>query len=142
MLITLLHGLAGGLLATWAALHAELPLSQVPSVLGVLVAAAAMAAVGRWLAGRALPSIPGSLRWDGQVWNSVAGAQAQAQPLQRLVVALDLGIWALLQLHPVSGRPAWRVVSARSAPAQWHGLRVALAAHAGARRVAGGEAAP
>ena len=135
MLITLLHGLAGGLLATWAALHAELPLWQAPSALGVLVAAAAMAALGRWLAGRALPSIPGSLRWDGQAWSSVVGAQSL--PLQRLVVALDLGIWVLLKLHPAGGRPVWRVASAGSAQAQWHGLRVAMAAHAGASADAG-----
>ncbi len=135
MLITLLHGLAGGLLAAWAALHAELPLWEAPSVLGVLVASAAMAALGRRLAGRALPSIPGSLRWDGQAWNSVAGAQPQ--PLQRLEVGLDLGIWVLLRLHPAGGRPAWRVASAGSAQAQWHGLRVAMAAHAGASADAG-----
>jgi hypothetical protein len=135
MLITLLHGLAGGLLAVWVALHAELPLWQASTMSGLLVTAAAMAALGRWLAVRALPPIPGSLRWDGQAWSSVAGAQAK--PLQRLVVALDLGIWALLQLHPAGGRPVWRVASAGSAQTQWHGLRVALAAHAGASAEAG-----
>jgi len=140
MLITLLHGLAGGLLAAWLALHAELPLSQPPVLAGVVATALVLAALGLWLARRALPPAPGHLRWDGQAWSCQLGAQAQ--PLQRLVVALDLGIWALLQLHPAGGRPAWRVASARSAPAQWHGLRVALAAHAGAPRVASGEAAP
>jgi hypothetical protein len=135
MLITLLHGLAASLLAVWAALHAELPLWQAPTLAGVLGAAAAMAVLGRWLAVRALPPIPGSLRWDGRTWSIVAGAHAQ--PLQRLVVALDLGIWALLQLHPADGRPVWRVVSVGCAQAQWHGLRVALAAQAGAPADAG-----
>ena len=135
MLITLLHGVAGGLLAIWAALHAELQLWQAPTVAGVLAAASALSVLGRWLAHRALPTVPGSLRWDGQVWNGVAGAQAH--PLRRLVVALDLGIWVLLQLHPAGGRPVWRVASAGSAQAQWHGLRVALATHAGASADAG-----
>ena len=130
MLITLLHGLAGGLLSAWAALHAELPLWQVPALAGVLVCAAAMAALGRWLAVRALSPEAGHLRWDGQAWSRAD--EAQAWPVLRLVVALDLGIWVLLQLQTAGGRRLWCVASAASAQAQWHGLRVALAAHAGA----------
>jgi hypothetical protein len=131
MLITLLHGLAGGLLAAWMAL----PLWQVSTMSGMLAAAAVMAGFGHWLARRALPPAADRLRWDGQAWNWVAGAQSQ--PMQQLVVALDLGIWVLLQLHPVHGRPAWRVASVRGAEGQWHGLRVALAAHAGLAADAG-----
>ncbi len=139
VVITLLHASAGALLATWLALHAEWPLAT-PAWLCVLAAAAVLAAIGLRLARRALPPSPGRLRWDGQAWHSV-GAVAE-QPLQRLVVALDLGTWVLLQLHPVAGRVRWRVASASSAQAAWHGLRVALAAHAGvARPVAGGGAA-
>ena len=75
-------------------------------------------------------TMAGRLRWDGQAWSRADGAQAW--PLLRLVVALDLGIWVLLQLQTAGGRRLWCVASAASAQAQWHGLRVALAAHAGA----------
>jgi len=140
MLITLLHGCAGALLAAWLALHAELRLLS-PWLLAVLAAAVLMAGLGHWLALRALPHQPGRLRWDGQVWRCIAGPADQA--LQRLVVALDLGIWVLLRLHPADrGAPVWRVASVGSAAAAWHGLRVALAAHAGAPPVAHGEVGP
>ena len=138
MLITMLHALAGAVLAAWLALHVEWRLGW--AVLFVLGTAGLMAGLGHWLAHRALPQRPAHLRWDGQRWCCV---HAQTMPLQRLVVALDLGLWVLLQLHPADGgRPFWRIASARGARAAWHGLRVALAAHAGAAAPAHGEAAP
>ena len=131
MLITLLHACVGALLATWGALHAEWPAGGA-MLASALVAAGLMAGLGMWLAQRTLPPAAGRLRWDGQGWHS---RQAQTdQPLARLVVALDLGAWVLLQLHPVQGRTCWRVASVGSAQAAWHGLRVALAAHAGGAR--------
>jgi hypothetical protein len=129
MLITLLHAGAGALLAVWLALHAQSPF-RMPMLLAAMAGAALLAVAGWWLARRALPLSPGRLRWDGQCWTSV-GPQGP-QPLQRLVVMLDLGVWVLLRLHPVGGHALWRVASAASAQAAWHGLRVALAAHAGA----------
>jgi hypothetical protein len=43
----------------------------------------------------------------------------------------------LLQLSPADGMPPrWRVASARGVGAAWHGLRVALQAHAGGLRMA------
>jgi hypothetical protein len=57
------------------------------------------------------------------------------------VVALDLGAWVLLRLHLAGGGVGWRVASATSAQASWHGLRVALAAHAGAAPAAAGAGA-
>jgi hypothetical protein len=139
MLITLLHAMAGALLAAWSALHAEWRLGWATLAVGCM-AAVLLAALGRWLAVRALPPQPGRLRWDGQSWCAVGACN---MPLQRLVLALDLGPWVLLQLHPADGRrPLWRVASARGAQSSWHGLRVALAAHAGAAAPAGGEAAP
>jgi hypothetical protein len=77
-----------------------------------------------------LPPEAGHLRWDGQAWSRADGAQAW--PLLRLVVALDLGIWVLLQLQTAGRPPSVARGQCRSAQAQWHGLRVALAAHAGA----------
>ena len=140
MLITLLHGLAGALIAGWLVLHAELALWLWPSPAAVLAAGLAMGTLGRWIARRTLPPVPGSLCWDGQAWSLETDTQRQA--LQRLVVAIDLGIWVLLQLHPANERPRWRVASAGSATAQWHGLRVALAIHAGTAWQPDGEEAP
>ncbi|MDO9284298.1 MAG: hypothetical protein Q7U26_05325 [Aquabacterium sp.] len=129
MLILLLHGLAGVTLALWAAAHAALGFS-LPVLAGAAIAGASMAALGAWLARRALPADAGRLRWDGQGWSWQGPADL---PLARLEVSLDLGVWALLRLHPADGtRPSWRVASRRGAGAAWHGLRVALAAHAGA----------
>ena len=134
MLITLLHGVAGALLAVWSALHAEWRPGAL--ALAAVLAGGLLAGMGTVLARRTLPASPGQLRWDGQAWSLVAAAGVQ--PLQRLVVALDLGTWVLLRLHPVGGRTAWRVTGAGSAPAAWHGLRLALSAHAGAALPADG----
>ena len=118
------------MLVVWACMHAGLGGAWLVSVSAMLVAAL-MAALGAWLAGRALPALPGSLRWDGQAWSLIASGSAT--PLGRLLVAMDLGPWMLLQLHPAGGGVAiWRVASAASAQGSWHGLRLALAAHAGA----------
>lgn len=145
MLITLLHAVAGAALAAWASAHAGslsaavAPTEFWPAVVG---AASAMAMLGWVLARRALPGSPARLRWDGQAWQLLTGRQpppiSAAQPLRRVVVALDLGGWLLLHLLPAAGngvrrpgRGEWRVASAHSAGAAWHGLRVALLAHAG-----------
>jgi hypothetical protein len=129
MLILLLHGLAGVTLALWVAAHAALGFT-LPVLVGAAVAGAGLATLGAWLARRALPVDAGRLRWDGQVWSWLGPAD---QLLSRLEVMLDLGVWVLLRLHRADGaRPLWRVASERGAGAAWHGLRVALGAHAGA----------
>lgn len=130
MLITLLHGLAGALLAVWSALHAEWPVGALVLTAGLV--ATLLAGVGAVLARRTLPVSAGQLRWDGQAWSLVS--TADVQPLQRLVVALDLGTWVLLRLHLIDGGTAWRVTGAGSARTAWHGLRLALVAHAGAAK--------
>ena len=129
MLILLLHGMAGVALALWAAAHAALGFTW-PVLAGAAIAAVVMATLGAWLARRALPADAGRLCWDGQVWHWRGSID---RPLARLEVTLDLGMWVLLRLHPADGgRPLWRVASRRGAGAAWHGLRVALMAHAGA----------
>jgi len=144
MVITLLHAGAGAVLAAWALSHdatlsaAVAPAEFWPAVVG---GASAMALLGWVLARRALPAHPARLRWDGQAWHLVQGSQppiGNPQPLRRVVVSLDLGGWLLLHLLPVAakaagraGRGEWRVASARRAGPAWHGLRVALLAHAG-----------
>lgn len=130
MLTVLLHMLAGSVLAAWLALQAGL--AALPAWVGVLVlAAGVLGMLGHRLARRTWPASPGRLRWDGRQWH-VAGHGAD-RPLRRVVVALDLGSRLLLQLHPADGdRPLWRVASPQSAQGAWHGLRLALAAHAGA----------
>jgi len=130
MLITLLHALTGALLVVWAGLHTGLGAAWPMAACAVLMAGL-MATLGAWLARRALPVPPGRLRWDGQAWSLLASGAAI--PLGRLLVAMDLGPWMLLQLHPADGGGAvWRVASAAAAQGSWHGLRVAVAAHAGA----------
>ena len=129
MLIIALHALAGGNLAAWALAHGGRGLSLI-SVVWVLLAALLLAAVGGWLGRRVLPPQAGQLRWDGQVWQCDGSSPL---PLARVVVAIDAGVWVLLRLFPADGGVAvWRVASARGAGNAWHGLRVALASHAGA----------
>ena len=146
MVITLLHAGAGAALAAWALAHAATlsaavaPAEFWPAVVG---GASAMALLGWVLARRALPASPARLRWDGQVWHLLQGSQLPGSAplrLRRVVVSLDLGGWLLLHLLPDNanangavraGRAEWRVASARRAGAAWHGLRVALLAHAG-----------
>ena len=130
MLTVLLHALAGVALGAWLALHAELRhIGAWAAVLGA--SAALLMAVGWQLARRTWPALPGHLRWDGAQWLSVG--RGRDLVLARVDVALDLGTWMLLRLHPADGgAPQWRVASARGAGGAWHGLRLALANHAGA----------
>ena len=96
------------------------------------------------LAGSRLPPPTGTAQPVAATGQPLSGAP---QPLRRVVVSLDLGGWLLLHLLPANananakanvngagqaGRGVWRVASARGAGAAWHGLRVALLAHAGA----------
>lgn len=134
MLIALLYGATGAALALWGAARAEWP-DDGPTLapwLAAVAAASAMASAGAWLARRVLPPEPARLGWDGSAWQ-LRGERSTA--LSRLVVALDLGHWVLLKLAAAEGSSTlWRVASARSCGADWHGLRVALQAHAGAAR--------
>jgi len=135
-LITVLHVLTGAALAAWAAAHVDWAPTASMAV-GVAPLLAAATALGLRLARSALPSDAVHLQWDGQVWRlglrppTAAGAGPSEIRLVRLVVALDLGAWLLLRLHPAAGQPRWQVARASCAGPDWHGLRVALAAHAG-----------
>lgn len=130
MLTLLLHGLAGAVLGAWVALHAEW--QTVTAWVAALGASMLLlGTLGWWLARRTWPVAPGHLRWDGVQWRCTG--RGDDTVLVRLVVALDLGTWVLLRLHPAAGaRAQWRVASARAAGGAWHGLRLALAVHAGA----------
>ena len=130
MLTLLLHMLAGAVLGAWLALHAELR-TATAWVFVLSASISLLAALGWWLGRRTWPAVAGRLRWDGTQWRCIDGSRDL--PLVRVVVAVDLGIWLLLRLHPAAGgQPLWRVASARTARGAWHGLRLALAAHAGA----------
>lgn len=131
-LVLALHMLAALVLVAW--LHRRLGLT---GALPALACLWALACLGRALARRLMPvAAAGSgtqaLRWDGQRW-WLLPAQAQALPLERLAVHIDLGPWLLLRLRPADAprRALWRVVSRASAGTGWHGVRVALQAHAG-----------
>jgi hypothetical protein len=145
MLITGLHVLAGAGLSRWVVAHVETVVGRLPAGLSWivgLVGALALGAVGFWLARRVLPAEPSRLCWDGASWQLSSGWRGESRqegmvPLRRVVVSLDLGAWMLLQLAPADGAPPrWRVASARGVGTAWHGLRVALQAHAGDLRIA------
>ena len=130
MLTVLLHALAGAVLGAWLALHAEVR-AVVAWATALGASTTLLAALGWWLARRTWSSTPGHLRWDGAQW--CCAGSGHSLPLARVVVALDLGTWVLLRLHPADGTaPLWRAASACGAGGAWHGLRLALAAHAGA----------
>ena len=137
----MLHVLSAAALAAWVVGHFELTRKlPVVTVVGLWLLAAwllAAWALGRRLARSALPGDAVHLQWDGQAWmlglRPPAGLAAQPTPvaLSGLVVALDLGHWLLLRLHPAAGGQRWQVARASQVGADWHGLRVALAAQAG-----------
>jgi hypothetical protein len=156
MVITLLHAGAGAAFSVWVAAHAEALVGPLFAGLHWLmgsVGALGLGLVGCWLARQALPAGPARLRWDGSAWQLCSElGDDDLVSLQRVVVAMDLGTWLLLQLVPVdtlrstqrsTRRSGWRVASAQGVGSAWHGLRVALQAHAGAPRdTAGGETDP
>ena len=144
MLITALHAGAGAFVAVWGAAHVEAAAGHLSAGLpwfAGLAGALGLGAVGVCLARRALPGGSSWLSWDGAVWQWRGERPDEGlPPLQRVVVALDLGAWVLLQLVPAGGRPPrWQVASAHGVGAAWHGLRVALQAHAGDPRLPGDE---
>ena len=144
MLITALHAGAGAFVSVWAAAHVEAAAGHLSAGLpwfAGLAGALGLGAVGVCLARRALPRGSSWLSWDGAVWQWRGERPDEGlAPLQRVVVSLDQGAWVLLQLVPAGGAPArWQVASARGVGAAWHGLRVALQAHAGDPRLPGDE---
>ena len=141
MLISGLYAISGAALAGWALAHADQTPPSAALVIVLLVAAAA-GAVGVWQARYALPADGAYLGWDGQRWAlgqhpSASGKTALAEtPLAAVVVAIDLGAWLLLCLYPATGPRRWQAAHAGAAGADWHGLRLALQAHAGRRTAA------
>jgi uncharacterized membrane protein YeaQ/YmgE (transglycosylase-associated protein family) len=135
VLISLLHALTGAAVAAWA----EGLLDVTPSVQGwivAIVAGLASAWLGAGLARRALPANAECLRWDGQAWSLVlrapVGGLGIEVPVAHMVVSIDLGPWLLLRAYAVAGGSRWQVARASCVgAAAWHGLRVALKAHAG-----------
>jgi hypothetical protein len=133
VLISLLHALTGAAIAAWAQGHFDVT-SSVQGLIVVIFAGVAAALLGAGLARHALPADAQCLRWDGQVWSLVLrapGGVGAGIAVARLVVAIDLGPWLLLRAYAVAGGSRWQVARASCAGAAWHGLRVALRAHAG-----------
>ena len=106
--------LAGGAVGLWIQSHAWLGFEGFGGLLGAMSGAAA----GAWLA----RPMQGRLEWDGQAWCLRSRGDVQAQPIDRLCLAIDLGPLVVLRARP--GR--WAMVSRREAGAQWHGLQLAL----------------
>ena len=136
VLISLFYALSAAVLAFWLQALAVLPAS--PAVwLAAATGIAAATALGAVLAKRALPPDGDQLVWDGQAWTlQVRGcgkrmAATRRIPLTCVVMTLDLGAWLLLRLQPATGGLRWQVARAACVGPAWHGLRVALLAHAG-----------
>lgn len=109
--VWLLVGLAMGL---WMQAHGWLDLHGLAPMLGALLGATA----GAWLA----RPMQGQLLWDGQAWHLRSSRDAQAQAIDAVWLAIDLGAVIALRARP--GR--WALVTRRDAGAQWHGLQIAL----------------
>jgi len=135
-----LHGLAWAVAGHWLA--QQLGAS---AVVGLGVGVLFGLALGLPIAGRLLPSQAAArLRWTGAAWQ----LGAADRPVQ-VEVQIDAGVWLLLRWRcdvaavahggpgdaplPASG---WLVAQRGVAPQAWHGLRVALQAHAGQRPAA------
>ena len=114
-------------LAWGAGAFALLPALGALAPLWLLSLVALVAGAAGWLAWR---TPTGLLRWDGQVWACVApGGQARALGGVRLQI--DFGSWVLLRWRVPPRRQAlWACLHARDAGPAWHGMRVALVAHA------------
>ena len=138
MLISGLYATSGAALAWWALAQTALAPQGVAWAILLLTAVAA-GALGFWQARFALPADGAYLGWDGTGWAlgrhpAAGGNTAPADtPLAAVVVAIDLGAWLLLCLHPATGPCRWQAANAGAAGADWHGLRLALQAHAGRR---------
>lgn len=135
-LVLLLHGMSGMVLAAWlAGWLAPDSAGPRPAIqwAGILAASLLSAGYGRWVSHRLLPQQPLTrLHWSGQAWSlqRVELAVADAVPIDRLQVRIDLGTWLLLSWRGPGG--PWGVLRARVGAEQgeWHGMRLALGAHA------------
>ncbi len=88
------------------------------------------AGLGAALGGMVWRPPRGQLRWDGRGWTLVQPS-GQLQPIDRLQLRIDFGAWVLLRWNAEAQRGAtWASLRAADAGAAWHGMRVALAAHA------------
>jgi hypothetical protein len=135
-LVVLAYAGTAGVLAFWAQAHWA-PGAAMPVVSSVTAASALAAAVlGAWAARHWLPGRWMVLCWTGQAWQlrcADGPLVEDALVLEQLDLAIDTGGWLLLRWHASAGVSGWAVATARAAGvAAWHGLRVALAAHAGA----------
>ncbi len=102
--------------AVWAAQRGD--------ALGVLALLAVLgSALG--LLWRALRRPAWRLRWDGRGWwLGVPGGTEQPGELR---LAIDLGLWVLLQFRAAQGgRRLWLPLQRRGLEADWHALRCAL----------------
>ena len=103
-----------------------------PFVHMVLAGLALLASIGALTAVRAASrrQTPLSLRWTGAEWQLAEHAAGQHVTVSCPRICLDFGHALLLRGAAVPlGWPEWWALSRATAPASWHGLRVAL--HAG-----------
>lgn len=96
---------------------------------GLLAAAVLLAGAAALVVDRKRAPV-GSLCWDGAGWFWLPDGAVDAQPV-RLAVQVDLQHGLLVWLHPLQGAGRWLWLERRTAPALWHGLRLAVHARAG-----------
>lgn len=99
---------------------------ETPLSIALSAPLAVAAAVQGWRMARVRPHI---LRWTGTQWELVDGDRVlDGVP----TVMVDLDRWLLLRWR-MEKADLWFPAARGASPAQWHGLRVALRAHAGER---------
>jgi hypothetical protein len=129
--VTLIHALAGAVVALWACKQCTLHLTGTAA--WTLTTGLVMLCAGWRVGCRWLPDRKGRLSWDGQAWRWIPSLveSALVVPGVTVQVVLDFGNRMLLRMSDGRAVNGWAVVSASSAGNAWHGLRVALQAHGG-----------
>ena len=117
-LVALIWVAAGIVLGAWTAQWLEWPMSSWGGVATAALPGVAMGVLG-WTV---CSPMSGALAWDGRLWHWRDAPQGPSVPATGLRIAFDLGGWAVLR----DDRGRWCGVCRADAPAQWHGLRLAL----------------
>jgi hypothetical protein len=129
--LALIHGFVGAVWMVWVGSHGEW--SALVTLTSTAALCIAMFVLGWQVSSHWLPDRQGRLSWDGQAWRWIPSLSEPALDVPGVFVQvhLDTGQRKLLRLSDGRSVNGWVIASCVSAGAAWHGLCVALAAHAG-----------